>query len=368
MKTSQSNRTIGHFSRSLALAAAVIAGIASTSNAQQEQQNGGGGRRNQLQQDQNNQDQQGGRQRQFQQDPNNQDPNAMGGGRRGRGGGGPGGGGFNGNNGGGGFGGRQQQMAAMQQNSNADSFTQEYGDLSAHNIFMRDRRQPEPRRVVDTGPRAPEDSIFVIGVVKQDDGAFQAYIEDTATRQPAKLFTLDAPVATGKIIEINSVGIVYKPADKEAITVPVGANLFGVSGSVSSARVSAIRGSEFNGFSAGQNNLPTNGRGGNFGTAFNNNTGGGRGGRGGNAFNQPATPVVAPPPLPGTEGMSMEERMRMRRSTEGLPSAAVPVPAQPEAPAPVVEAAPAPVPIVAPEIGGGLSIEEQMRLRRQLQQ
>jgi len=257
-----------------------------------------------------------------------------------------------------------------------------------HNIFVRDRRYAPPVDRVAPAPRPPEELMALIGVVKEDDGVYQAYIEDNRQRPPAlHKLTLNQAIANGKITDVSMASIVYSVDGKPPVTVAVGANLTGAIGSRLSILASSASRTDYGGYSGGQNNLPTNTRGGRNGQAGNFATGAaglltqaqtfaggaqgaggrGRGGAGGQPFIvQNAAPVIAPQPLPGTDNMTLEERMRLRRQSEGQPAAVVQMTGtQPTVAAPApAEAAPAPAPIVDPSIGANLSVEDQMRLRR----
>jgi len=241
-------------------------------------------------------------------------------------------------------------------------------------------------------PRPIEETNVLVGVVKEDDGVYQAYIEDVGQRALHKL-TADQKIANGKITDVSMASIVYTVEGKPPVTVAVGANLTGAQSGASlllrQSLASAGR-TAFDGNNQGQNNQQLTrggggrngqgglagvaaqylqGQGGGFTTAAGGAANRGRGGPGGQPFVQNAAPVPAPQPLPGTDNMSIEERMRLRRTTEGQPGAAVQMTGtQPTVAAPVAEPTPAPAaPILDPSIGAGLSVEEQMRVRRQQQ-
>jgi hypothetical protein len=342
--------------------------------------------------------QQGGGRRGQRQQMQDQQGNFQGGGRRGRGqqqdqvGGGRG----QRNQdqfGGGGRGGRGGRFGNQDQgwnpDPNSDQFTQEFGMIPLHNIFLQQRgipRRPDNTQVL---PSTPEQLTVLTGLVKDDtDGQPRAIVDDARSNSVLHLKVGD-PILSGKITAIHigtdANDIVYQVEGKEPMTIQLGSNFLGQSGGMRNARMagaSQIAGSDFTGYNGGTFNTVNNfGRGGGFNNGgfgggggfnnggFNNNGGfgGGRGG-GGRGFNQTPTVVVPAAPLPGDAAMSVEERMRLRRQTEGMAGAVAPVTQAPAAaaPAPAPAATPAPAPIVAPNVAAGanLTVEEQMRLRR----
>jgi hypothetical protein len=287
--------------------------------------------------------------------------------------------------GGGGRGGRNRFSEEQQgwvAPPNADQFTQEFGMIPLHNIFMQ--RRGIPPRPTDTPvfPSTPEQLTVLTGLVEADsEGQPRAIVDDAKNNRVLHLKVGDS-VLSGKITAIHigsdANDIVYQAEGKEPLTIQLGSNFLGQSGGLRGARLGAaaqIAGTDFTGYNAGTfNSVNTFGRGGGFNNngGFNNGGFGGRGGGGGGGGRggfTPAPAVVVPAaPLPGDAGMSVEERMRLRRQTEGMAGAVAPVtqaPAAP-APAPAPAAAPAPAPIVDPNVAGaaGLTVEEQMRLRR----
>jgi hypothetical protein len=288
---------------------------------------------------------------------NDQNQNFGGQGRRTRGsGGGFGGFGSNGN---------------FQRMPNTGNYNDDYAIIVNQNIFLRDRRPPRDPNADRPAYVAPtaEQTLVLTGISQEGD-QYYAFVEDVAQNRTLKLKAGDA-VAHGKISEITIDPICYEH-DTDKTWIAAGSNLSGTQVlSMTNARAAAninrfdngntgfqgLGGNNtFNGNNGGNNNFGNN----NFG---NNNqggrgfgTGGGRGGGGG----APQMPVVTPPPLPGDAStMSAEERMRLRRQQEALPSAArVEIPVAPAAP--VVEQAPAAVFVP----NDGLTVEERMRRNR----
>jgi hypothetical protein len=270
---------------------------------------------------------------------------------------------------------------------NADQFTQEFGMIPLHNIFMQRRGIPPAPTRQDMLPSTPEQLTVLTGLVEADsEGQPRAIVDDAKNNRVLHLKVGDQ-ILNGKITAIHigsdANDIVYQAEGKDPLTIQLGSNFLGQGGGLRGARLgaaSAIAGSDFTGYNGGTfNSVSTFGRGG----GFNNNGGfnggfggpgggggGGRGGRGGGFTPAPAV-VVPAAPLPGDAGMSVEERMRLRRQTEGMAGAVAPVTQAPAAPAPTPApaAAPAPAPIVDPNVaaGAGLTVEEQMRLRRMQQ-
>jgi hypothetical protein len=263
-------------------------------------------------------------------DENNFNGGNFGGGRRSRFGGGFGGGNNNNNN-------------NFQRLPNTGNFAEDYGIILDQNIFLRDRH---PRPVVDNRPvvQIPQEQTLVLtGISQEPDGTYYAFVEDVAQNRTLKLKAGDE-VARGKISEITIDQICYEHEDKKT-WVAAGSNL---SGTQVLSMTNERAANNLSRFDNGNNQGFGGGRG------FENG-GNQRGGRN----NTPSMPVVTPPPLVGDAGMSIEERMRMRRQQESLPGAArVEIP-----PAPTAEVAPAPATeTFVPD--DGLTTEERMRRRR----
>ncbi|HVT88394.1 MAG TPA: hypothetical protein VHD56_06045 [Tepidisphaeraceae bacterium] len=276
---------------------------------------------------------------QQQQDGNNYNNNGQneygnGGGRRGRRGMNQG---FN-NQGGGynqGYGGQRFQYNQYSQAASVGG--DDYGIISQQNIFLRDRRI---RPVIPAGPGElpPEQANVVTGIVFDDvDQQYHAYMETISGRNIGQVQRLKAgdKIAIGEIVDMRIDKVGYRRTGSEEITwVSIGSNLTGEQvGSVSDFAVrSAAEG-------------------------------------GGGQFQRQFAPAVAPPSLdPNTANLSMEERMKLRRATEGQTGAA-PAPAPAPAAEPAAEQAPAlALPPTDAAQNAGLSIEERMRLRRQQEQ
>jgi hypothetical protein len=222
-------------------------------------------------------------------------------------------------------------------------FAEQYSIITERNIFLRDRRSRETQqdwRSRTTAPRTPEQTYVLTGVVFEDD-EFHAFMEDVTRRTIQKL-TVGTPIARGRIAAIDIDAVAYE-SNGQVTWVNVGSNLTGTSvGSVSEERVNAAL----------------------FGGAG-------------------AAAPGAPLPDANNPNLTVEERMRLRRAMETTPGAALPpVPEagsaeqppdeggeqlQVEQPAGVEQPdpnQPAPQPPQGADTSG-LSLEEQMRLRRQ---
>jgi hypothetical protein len=215
-------------------------------------------------------------------------------------------------------------------------FNDQYGIITERNIFLRDRRSRDderPRggnRVVLT----PEQTFVLTGVVLEDD-EYHAYLEDV-TRRTIQKMTVGTSIARGTIAAIDIDAIAYESNGK-VTWINVGSNLTGSAvGSVSDERVNAA------------------------------------------LWSGSSTTAAAPgTPLPDANNpnLTMEERMRLRRAMEMNPGAVLPTVPQNGAtsgqqPAEGTQEEPE-QPVAEPQPGQptpgapGLSIEEQMRLRRQ---
>jgi hypothetical protein len=259
----------------------------------------------------------------------------------------------NGNNFNGGFGGRRNRFGGgfgggynnnVQRLPNTGNFAEDYGIILDQNIFLRNR---SPRQRVEDRPvvQVPREQTLVLtGISQETDGTYYAFVEDVAQNRTLKLKAGDQ-VARGKISDITIDQICYEHEDTKT-WVAAGSNL---SGTQVLSMTNERAASNLSRFDNGNNQGFGGGRG------FDNG-GNQRGGRN----NTPSMPVVSPPPLVGDAGMSIEERMRMRRQQESLPGAArVEIP-----PAPTAEVAPAPATETTFVPDDGLTTEERMRRRR----
>ena len=162
-----------------------------------------------------------------------------------------------------------------------------YGDrynvLSERNIFMRERGLPATRpyapRTYDSAPvRPPLEASFVLTGIVLEEGQYRAYVEDVSSGRVHRLAVGD-PIARGHVPEIEIDAIAYS-AGGQGTWISIGSDL---------------RGQAFNSFpTALSRYLPTTST----------------------ATTGPSTAVGgAPPPTldPNTAGLSIEERMRLRR-------------------------------------------------------
>jgi hypothetical protein len=261
------------------------------------------------------------------------------------GGGNYGGGNYGGNGGGNG----RSRSSESRSGSGGPGFNEQYSIITERNIFMRDRRSRNDER--DRGsrsgpPRTPEQTYVLTGVVIEDD-EFHAYLEDV-TRRTSQKFTVGAPLARGKIAAIDIDAIAYE-SNGHVTWVVVGSNLTGAAvGSVSDERINAAL-------------------------------------YGGGGAAQTAPTAGAPLPDANNPNLTTEEKMRLRRMMESNPGAIMPgvpqeQPDSNEQPAEGAEQFQQPqqpqnsgnfeqtAPPQPGQENSGLSLEEQMRLRRQQEQ
>jgi hypothetical protein len=186
--------------------------------------------------------------------------------------------------------------------------------LSDQNIFVRDRSRIVPDRGdrpsgsgSDTRPTyvRPLEMSFVLTGVVLEEGLYRAYIEDSNASRILRL-TVGDTVARGHIADIDINAIAYE-ANGQTKWVGLGCNLTGDpvslvassgSGSGSGSSGSGSTGEERGRYDRGER--------------------GDRGNSGGGPTSQPSLGVPAPP-LPdgaGAVNLSLEEKMRLRRSQE----------------------------------------------------
>jgi hypothetical protein len=177
------------------------------------------------------------------------------------------------------------------------NYNDRYGVLSEHNIFMQKRGiPPRPPYVPTTRTsdytRPPAEATFVLTGIVLEEGQYRAYVEDTSTGRVIRLAVGDT-VARGHVLEIAIDAIAYDLSG-QGTWITIGSDL---------------RGQPFAGFptalsrymAASTNPSSSGGAGGGGLTTTSPSALGGAGG-------------VAPPALdPNTAGLSVEERMRLRR-------------------------------------------------------
>ena len=110
--------------------------------------------------------------------------------------------------------------------SRRQSYSERYGVLADHNIFMRERGRPattqraaEPERRRDA-----EETMVLSGIAAEYDGV-RAYFEDSSGAPGIKLSVGDS-VAHGKITNISMDGVEYEANGKRTL-VQLGSNLRG---------------------------------------------------------------------------------------------------------------------------------------------
>jgi hypothetical protein len=168
-----------------------------------------------------------------------------------------------------------------------------YGDrynvLSERNIFMRERGRPATRpytpRTYDSATvRPPLEASFVLTGIVLEEGQYRAYVEDVSSGRVNRLAVGDA-IARGHVLEIEIDAIAYS-AGGQGTWISIGSDL---------------RGQAFNSFPTAMSRyLPT---------APTTSSVAATTGPSGTA-----TGGAPPPPLdPNTAGLSVEERMRLRR-------------------------------------------------------
>jgi len=178
------------------------------------------------------------------------------------------------------------------------NYSDRYGVLSERNIFLRERGKPATRpsygsRNGDGSSsqyiRPPLEASFVLTGIVLEDGQYRAYVEDTSTGRVSRLAVGDS-IARGHVLEIEIDAIAYDLNGQGTWVTPG----------------SDLRGQPFSGFPTALSRYmeaSTNpSRGGGVGFATTNPSGG------------TGSTGVAPPPLdPNTAGLSVDERMRLRR-------------------------------------------------------
>jgi hypothetical protein len=179
------------------------------------------------------------------------------------------------------------------------SYRERYAVLSERNIFLKDRRvrsgPSTSRSGSDRPPAPPPEATYVLTGVVLEEGQYRAYVEDS-NGKINRLAVGDA-IARGHVAEIDISAMAYESNGQVAL-VNVGYDLRGKPWEAPTAESVMSR------FGPGSD------RG---GGGFRGDRGGGNGGA---ATATPAT-AVAPPPLdPNTAGLSIEERMRLRRMQE----------------------------------------------------
>jgi hypothetical protein len=171
------------------------------------------------------------------------------------------------------------------------NYNDRYGVLSEHNIFMQKRGiPPRPAYVPSTQrfetSRPPAEATFVLTGIVLEEGQFRAYVEDTSTGRVIRLAVGDT-VARGHVLEIAIDAIAYD-LNGQGTWITVGSDL---------------RGEPFSGFpTALSRYMATASTNPSTGVSTTNPSASGAGG------------AVPPATLdPSTAGLSIEERMRLRR-------------------------------------------------------
>lgn len=181
------------------------------------------------------------------------------------------------------------------------NYNDRYGVLSERNIFLRERGKPPTRpsygsRNGDGSSsqynRPPLEASFVLTGIVLEEGQYRAYVEDTSTGRVSRLAVGDS-IARGHVLEIEIDAIAYDLNGQGTWITPG----------------SDLRGQPFSGFPTALSRYMA---------ASTNPSGGGGGGGGIGSTTGPSAlgggGGVAPPPLdPNTAGLSVEERMRLRR-------------------------------------------------------
>jgi hypothetical protein len=107
------------------------------------------------------------------------------------------------------------------------SYTDRYAVLAERNIFLRERRRPQP----DRGPRdttrearKPEQTFALTGIV-EEEGEFRAYFENLANPSFTRV-SLGEPIARGKITAIAIDAVEYEQ-DGQRKWIDIGHDLTG---------------------------------------------------------------------------------------------------------------------------------------------
>jgi hypothetical protein len=107
-------------------------------------------------------------------------------------------------------------LAADTPSNRRESYSDRYGALSEHNIFMKERPvkpATKPSAKSATANKAPEESLVLRGIAYEREG-FRAYIEDTANAKELKLSPGDA-VGRGHITEVDIDSVSYERNGQE---------------------------------------------------------------------------------------------------------------------------------------------------------
>jgi hypothetical protein len=185
------------------------------------------------------------------------------------------------------------------------NYNERYGVLSERNIFLRERGVRPARSYGATSrdsssyqaTRPPPEAAYVLTGIVLEDGLYRAYVEDTSTGRVHRLAVGDS-IARGHVLEIEIDAIAYDLNGRGTWITP-GSDLRGQPFSGFPTALSRYMAASTNPSSSSGG---SGGGGGGFTTGPSASGGGGSGGG------------VAPPPLdPNTAGLSVEERMRLRR-------------------------------------------------------
>jgi hypothetical protein len=174
------------------------------------------------------------------------------------------------------------------------SYRERYAVLSERNIFLKDRRvrsgPSTSRSGSDRPPAPPPEATYVLTGVVLEEGQYRAYVEDS-NGKINRLAVGDA-IARGHVAEIDISAMAYE-SNGQVAWVNVGYDLRGKPWEAPTAASYISRAGPGGGFPS---------------TTPSNNTGGGNG--------NGAAAVPVPPLDPNTVGLSIEERMKLRRMQE----------------------------------------------------
>ena len=121
---------------------------------------------------------------------------------------------------------RQQSPTTSQRN-----YSDRYGMLEQHNIFLRDRSKPTTQRSgngsASTQPvRRPEQLLVITGIVLEEEG-FRAYVEDTSASPPRILrISPGDNLGPGRVRDIYIDALAYEQAGQNK-WIEVGCDLTG---------------------------------------------------------------------------------------------------------------------------------------------
>ena len=97
--------------------------------------------------------------------------------------------------------------ATSQRSRTRESFSERYGSLSQHNIFLRERSRPTTQRS-EPARKTTEELLVLTGIVAEDDG-FRAYFENQEGGAGLKV-SMGDKLASGVVVSIAFDAVEYE--------------------------------------------------------------------------------------------------------------------------------------------------------------